>query len=220
MNNTRKFELPQKDELNNVVHEYLNSDEVNTVFILSDEVYNLFKQDSAFREKLLFADTLLASNTLMARDFIRSNDGKMVEIPGQEVDFSPYEYNSFEQVMSVVEECKATVFILTQNEKELEKCKMMLKLISPEINSWDRCCEDIKSNSDNLLNDINGIVPDVLMCSFDSPFEEEWILDNKERMNVKMVFGIGPGVSRAMKNKVTFIDYIKKKFRKIFGIKK
>lgn len=208
------FSLPDIHSLRFSVEKYLENESVNTVFILSDEVYNLAQTDKDFKDELDKADMLLASNTLMAREIIKSLDETTVVIEGKENDFSKYEYNPFDEIMSVIASQNATVFILTQDETELERCSIMLKMSIPDVNSWEKCCEDIEASSESVINEINGIAPDVLMCSFDSPFEEKWILDNRDKMNAKMVLGIGPGVKKAKKYKSTLKGYMMRLLRK------
>lgn len=208
------LKIPDRESLIVTIQEYLDNDVVNCVFILSDEVYALANSDEEFMRKLKGADNLLASNNLMARDMVKNSDGIMVEVPGQERDFSEYEYNSFNEVMMVLRENKSTIFILTQDQKEMEKCNMMLKMDAPDLKSWEMCCEDIETSSDDVLNEINGIAPDVLLCSFDSPFEENWILENKDKMNTKLILGIGPGVTKAKKNKSTIRGILNNIFKK------
>ena len=209
-----KIILPDLESLKADIREYLDNDMVNTVLILSDEVYSAACNDEEFMDSLMGADTLLASNTLMVRDIMKKNNGITVEVEGKEEDYSNFEYNSFDEVVAIFKELNATVYLLTQDEKEMEKCRILLKMDAPEINSWERCCEDIENSSDTILNEINGIAPDVLICSFDSPFQEKWIMANKDKMNTKMVLGIGPGVSKAKKNKPSARDYIRNLFKK------
>lgn len=207
--------VPDRDEITQVLASYFSNEVVNTVFILSDEVCNLLGTNQEFCNQLKKADLLLPSNNLMMREFVKRASAKVVEIDNGDLDYSRYEYNSFEEVMSVIKKECDTAFILTQDEKELEQCQVLLKINAPDIKTWEKCIEEIEQSSDLILNEINGIAPDVLICSFDSPMQERWILDNKDRMNTKMVLGIGPGVSKAKKNKTTLKSII----RSFFGSK-
>lgn len=201
--------IPDIDEMKESISDYLTDGVVNTVFILSDEVCNLSKNDSQFLEQLRKADMLLPSNILMMRELVKSERSGIVEIDGRDMDFTGYEYNAFDEVMSIVSLSCSTVFVLTQEEHELEQCRIMLKMDAPDMNSWEKCVKDIEGMTENVINEINGIAPDILLCSFDSPLQEQWILDNKDKMNTRMILGIGPGVSKAKKNKVTISSFIR-----------
>lgn len=207
--------VPDIDELHEQLSLFLTNDTVNTVFILSDEVYSLSLSDEEFCKQLNSADILLASNSLMMREFLKNNVAAVVELDNNKpVALGKYEYNAFDEVIKVLASRNSTIFVLTQDEKEMEKCNMMLKMDAPDIKSWEKCAEDIQASSETILNEINGIAPDVLICSFDSPLQEKWILGNKDKMNTRMVLGIGPGVSKAKKNKASVFEHFRTFFKK------
>ena len=86
-----KIILPDLESLKADIREYLDNDMVNTVLILSDEVYSAACNDEEFMDSLMGADTLLASNTLMVRDIMKKNNGITVEVEGKEEDYSNFE---------------------------------------------------------------------------------------------------------------------------------
>lgn len=194
------------DELGTQILTFLDDDVVNTVLILSDEICSYANENSDFANQLMVADILLPSSPLMMKEFL-----KVKEI--QVENYEDYEYNSFEEVMKVVSENALTSYILTDSEKELERCKIMMQIDAPNISSLEKCIDDIELGNDMILNEINSIVPDVLICSLESPLQEKWIMDNKDKMNTKMILGIGPDVKKAKKNKAS----IKEKIRVLFN---
>ena len=175
---------------------------VNTVLILSDEICSYAGENKSFANQLKVADILLPSSPLMMREFLRLKDLMLDQ-------YDDYEYNSFDAVMKVVSEHASTSYILTDSEKELERCKIMMQMDAPNIKSWECCVEDIEASNDTILNEINSIVPDVLICSLESPLQEKWIMNNKDKMNTKMILGIGPDVKKAKKNKASIKEIIR-----------
>ena len=190
------------DELDSQILTFLDDDVVNTVLILSDEICYFASENKDFEKQLLMADILLPSSPLMMKEFL-----KLKELSVE--DYDAYEYNSFEKVMKVVSENASTSYILTDSEKELERCKIMMKMDAPNISSWEKCVDSIEMANDTILNEINSIVPDVLICSLESPLQEKWIMDNKDKMNAKMILAIGPDVKKAKKNKASIREKLR-----------
>ena len=52
-------------------------------------------------------------------------------------------------------------------------------------------CDGYNYNSKDLINEINSLNVDVLMVCLGNPRQEEWIQENLEFLNVKIIFGNG-----------------------------
>ena len=75
-------------------------------------------------------------------------------------------------------------------------------------------------DDDLVINEINGRIPDVLVCSFKSPIQEKWIVENKTKMNVKMCVALSGEREDLFSKKETGLKWIAKLFEKssVFGV--
>lgn len=53
-----------------------------------------------------------------------------------------------------------------------------------------------------LINDINMKIPDVILLSMDSTEQEEWILNNKSKVNARICFVAGSIMPHIMRDNV------------------
>lgn len=55
-------------------------------------------------------------------------------------------------------------------------------------------CNGFIYNNDSLISDINKSCPDFLIVGLGSPKQEEWIIDNMEKVNTKIIIAVGEGI--------------------------
>ena len=83
---------------------------------------------------------------------------------------------------------KRKVFLLSESEESLTGFASGLKNINEDLVVAGTCIYEEKNGSDDaVVNDINTVLPDVLLLNLPSPEAERFVSENKERMNVKLV---------------------------------
>ena len=75
-------------------------------------------------------------------------------------------------------------------------------------------------DDDLVINEINANLPDILLCSFNSPLQEKWIIENKSKMNVKLCMALSGNDGNFILKRDSNLKWITRLFSKthIFGI--
>lgn len=176
------------------------------------------------REELLLLDTFLSSTALniietvtVEKILLAENNLRMRECIGQ-ADLTligdkellePREQVSvqrireiknndflYEMIRRVVRNQKR-VFLLAMTRVEAEKMQAFFQAENPRfkiegIYAVEECGTDL----DTIVNEINGTTPDMVISSMTSPYEEEFILDHKDKLSLSIWLGIGADYNR------------------------
>ena len=71
---------------------------------------------------------------------------------------------------------------------------------------------DDEIDDDLIINEINGRIPDVLVCICESPVQEKWIIANKSKIGVKLILAFSGEKKEFMQKKETGIKFLAKMF--------
>ncbi len=55
-------------------------------------------------------------------------------------------------------------------------------------------CNGFNFNNDDLISQINHSNPDILIVGLGSPKQEEWIIENKDKISSKVIIAVGDGI--------------------------
>jgi N-acetylglucosaminyldiphosphoundecaprenol N-acetyl-beta-D-mannosaminyltransferase len=71
-----------------------------------------------------------------------------------------------------------------------------LKLINKNLPKLNVAgfCNGFNYNLNQLINEINNSNPDILIVGLGSPKQEEWIIENKSRLDPKIIIAVGDGI--------------------------
>jgi len=75
-----------------------------------------------------------------------------------------------------------------------EEIQWMIDYIAgryPDIIVQGIFCEGMEEKEELLVNEINAAAPDLLIVTLDSPFQEEWVINNSTKLNAKLCIAIG-----------------------------
>ncbi|HIW20732.1 MAG TPA: WecB/TagA/CpsF family glycosyltransferase [Candidatus Dorea intestinavium] len=171
---------------------FMNQDSISIVDFISTESLIALEEQAEIKEEMKNFDLILPSDKgiLLAA---KVADQKILEATQKKV------------------LVKAILKVLHRN-----KCKMFLLVDSLEHGTWfsemvsrDYCGIDlvetakvVKDNraDDMLVNAINGEEIDVVVSLLESPLQEDFIIKNKNVLNIKLFLGLGNEISEVEQN--------------------
>lgn len=82
---------------------------------------------------------------------------------------------------------KRKIYLLSENQDSLSELALGMGQFSNELYVVGNSVPgDSEENDDTIVNDINSVLPDVILTNLPSPNAEKFISDNRKRMNVKL----------------------------------
>lgn len=168
---------------------FLTYDGLNIIYLVQAKTLQEAIEDSKFKEILESADFVLpADETLLSLHHVDT-----LQTQGMIVDYR-FLYSMFD---SISEEEK-TVFIIGQDEKEIENYKKFSEREYPNLKILGSYHGDLFEKEEIIINEINSIAPDILLVAIDTPIQEKWITANKTKLNSKLCIAIGTVINNIL----------------------
>ncbi|UJP63388.1 WecB/TagA/CpsF family glycosyltransferase [Mongoliitalea daihaiensis] len=170
-----------RDELPNIF-----SNKKIIVNTINPHSYCVAKSDSIFRKSLLDSDYLIPDGIgiVLATKFIYGKRIKKI---------SGFDLHKF--TLEIAEKSSAKVFYLGATENTLLKIKSKVNFEYPniQVGSFSPPFKPSFTKEENqlMLDKINSFNTDVLFVGMTAPKQEKWIQENKDKLNVKFISGIG-----------------------------
>lgn len=87
---------------------------------------------------------------------------------------------------------KNSAFLIADNQKQAREFSEYLKENYPEIHiQGDYVLEGAAEDEDDIINEVNGISPDVVLSMISSEFQEKFVFKNRQKLNAKVWIGLG-----------------------------
>lgn len=82
---------------------------------------------------------------------------------------------------------KRTVFLLTEKEETIKVSREYLELYAPGVQiAGAYALENLTGDQDVIINEINNTFPDIVFSRLPSPRQEQFVYENKTRINAKV----------------------------------
>lgn len=161
---------------------YLTNDSLNVILFASTHVIEKIDRDEEYKELIGKADMILPQDEalLSLHHVDELKEASMVV--------------SVEYIAAVFDKFayeKKTVYILAVSEKEAIGCEAWLAEEYPNVKVMGYYYKDVEQNKETIINEINSLVPDILLCFLDSPEQEHFLLDNRLMINAKLGIALG-----------------------------
>lgn len=177
----------------------------NHVFTAIKEVYMSTlleaKEDDTIKKALEMADVTVISEV------------GILDAVGESTIFQKHEIEKrefFFQLMKILERRGFTVYILGDEEKEIEQAVNYileefprLKIIGAEL---------LGDEVENAVNEINMAAPNVIISVLHTPLQEKFFVENRAMLSAKIWYGMGSGRIAGQKHSLKYI--LLKKIRK------
>ncbi len=167
-------------ELKGLVQSYMMSEAINVIYMVSVGTLKSAAEDPEYRRDAVSEADLV----LPAEDIVFNG------VPRKKTRGAIDDYRSLIKIIG--ELCKnKKVYVIGENQKDTELFIQLFAGRSPEADMCGMYSMDAGYSDESVINDINTRVPDVLLLMFKSPELENWIAENKSKLNAKLLVGVG-----------------------------
>lgn len=84
-----------------------------------------------------------------------------------------------------------TMYIVGDNETRIKRYMQYCAQMYPSVEVAGAYCLNMELSPELVINDINIAAPDMVMVMLDSPYQENWIMENASQMCTSLCIGIG-----------------------------
>lgn len=170
----------------------------NNAFIAIQEVY--------MRTLLLAQEDDMVKKALEMTDVTVVSEVGILDAVGQTTIFQKHEIERrefFFQLMKILERSKFTVFILGDEEKEVEQAVSYISGEFPRLQIAG--AEILGENPEDVVNEINLQAPKAIISVLASPLQEKFFVENRAMLSAKIWYGMGSGKFAGQKHSLKYI---------------
>lgn len=164
------------------VESYLESEQPNILVLATSQLFIEVAEREELRTMLLAADMIMPGE----ETFLTMHQTQGLEQTERVI----INYNSLSELLVYLNKSHYTVYVVARSEKELQIITNFLEYSQYNISVvGGRLRED--TDDELIINEINGLVPDVLLVDLDTPLQELWMMEHKTKVNTKLCIGLG-----------------------------
>lgn len=196
-----EVDLLTQETLQAEFNAYLGSDYLNTVHMISLDYIDTYDKNELVKQVLKEADMVLPGE----KAILSAHHVEVLETGGMVVD-----YHSLLDVLKVLGEEGKTFYLVNRSEKEARIIYRYMAKRFPKENILGVFAVDSGVAEESLINDINTKLPDIILLSMDSTQQEEWLENNKIRLNAKLCLAAGSVMPLIVRENVPVPAWLKK----------
>lgn len=172
-----EIDILSEETFEDDMNEYLASDYLNIVHLISLDYMDAYEEDEQLREILEEADRVLPGE----KAILTSCHVDVLETGGMVVDYR----TAWRLCGNGMMDGKSCYLVL-RNKKEAKIVCRFLLTHCPELEIVGLCTLDNGISGEDLVNDMNSKVPDLIVMSLESTQGEEWLHKNRAKINAKL----------------------------------
>lgn len=189
------------EKLSEQIKQYCQEEGIHSVLMLTDEVLEKAAGDEKYHRMISkFSMCLPAEDEVLIDchlDFFKSK-GILTD------------YHSFYFILRCLEQEKKTVYVVGSNVNQMEQFQQFCEQFYSQLKIIGSCYKDDSMKDETIVNDINASLPDVVIVAMQSPEQERWMVEQGQKLGVKLCIGTGSSFS----NVISYCDETKKKMQK------
>lgn len=202
-----QVDLLTKETLKQEMQNFLENETVNVAHVISLDYMDAYDKNELVRESLAHADLVLpGEKAILTRHHV-----DVLETGGMAVD-----YHAELELLSLANENNRTIYLVLRSEKE---AKMVYRFLSEYIDR-DQIVgiyvADGEVAEESLINDINMKLPDIVLLSMESTEQEEWLENNRAKVNTKLCVVIGSVMPLLFRENVPVPKWLKNYIWEVF----
>lgn len=163
------------------VQEYLSNEYLNIIHFVSMD-YIEHELSENVRMALSEADMVLPGE----KSVLEAHHVDVLEAGGMIVDY----HNAFHLVSKDILQEKKVYFVM-RNKSEAKHFYTLMRERGFQFECVGIYAADGKVSQETLVNDINTVLPDVIIVSLEKEEQEKWIHENRQKLNAKLCLCIG-----------------------------
>lgn len=196
-----EIDLLTEETFESLVSEYLTNDYLNIVHLISLDYIDTYDENELVQETLQQADIVLPGE----KAILTSYHVDVLETGGMVVN-----YRSAEAILKKEPLKNKKFYLVTNSEKE---AKILYKYIATHFEGAEIVgvyAADGTVSEEALVNDINTTIPDIVVLTMESTGAEEWLHQNRTRINAKLCLALGSMVNMIIRENVHVPTWMKK----------
>lgn len=172
--------LTAKDTMKTAM-QYLESETVHAVEIMTLELLMQEKEDEIWREQIQQMDLVLPGEKALFATTELSDRMILKDLENR---------TFLRMFFRYLKKNKKTIYLLAEGEEELEKMKNFLKGYSHSLVIAGQAVLSPENGSEEtVINEINGVEPDCILSGLSSPYGEQFIVRSKALLNARLWIG-------------------------------
>ena len=173
----------------------------NHVFTAVEEIYMrtllLAKEDETVKEVVEALDI-----TVIAENGVWDAVGENTSLRRREIERREF----FFQLMRILERNKYSIFVLGEDSQEIAQTSEYIAEEFPRLNVAGMVAlAECSGAEEDVINDINTIAPDVIVCVLPSPMQEHFLANHKAMLSTRLWYGIGSGKIAGQKHSLKYM---------------
>ena len=189
------------EKLSELIQQYCQEESVHSVLMLTDEVLEKAAGDEEYHEIIsTFSMCLPAEDEVLVDchlDFLKSREILT-------------DYHSFYTILQCLEKEEKTVYLVGSDLKQMELFQLFCEQSYAKLKIVGSCYKDNSMKDEIIVNDINTVLPDVVIIAMKSPEQEKWMVEQGQKLGTKLCIGTGS----AFTNIISCCDRNKKRMQK------
>jgi len=168
------------------LEEFINSEEMNMVSVISPNSLMIAYENEEYAEFLKDCDLRIIGDTTILEVADQRFEQQYNQIKKMELE---------EQFLRCLIRKKKKIFWMGSDSEQLRRFESYIQENYPDLNVAGTCSEGIEEDKiENIINEINSADVDVLLLSFHSPVQEMFLKNNKHLLHTRLCICIADGI--------------------------
>lgn len=177
-----ELDILSGESLQKKLADFLQGDHLNVVHLISLDYMDAYEENEQIQETLAEADLILPGE----KAILSSSHVDVLATGGMVVD-----YRMAGDVCGNGMLEGKTCYLVLRNRKESKIVYRFLASHHPGLEVVGVYTSDSGVTDEALVNDINTGLPDLVIMSMETPRAEEWLRDNRAKINAKLCVALG-----------------------------
>ncbi|MDD2970622.1 MAG: WecB/TagA/CpsF family glycosyltransferase [Lachnospiraceae bacterium] len=166
------YSLKESLKLSN---QYINNGALNTISVISTQILVEAAENPQHKEWIESMDLTILGETDILRAADNATRNRLREVEKGEF---------LQEFFHRIARGRKTVYLLANSEQQLMHLKERVLQIQQGLNIVGQyVLEDMNAGIDSFINEVNDVVPTVIVSKFPYPLQEQLIFENKMKVN-------------------------------------
>ncbi len=196
-----EVDLLTKETFQSQLNDFLSNDSLNVVHLISLDYMDTYDQNELVQQVMEQADMVLPGE----KTILSAHHVEVLETGGMFVD-----YHSLAEFSEALRLEEKTFYLVLRDEKEAKALSRYFSWHFPKESLVGVYTADGSVAEETLINDINTKLPDIIILSMDSTGQEEWLVNNRSKINAKLCVVAGSILPMVIRDNVHIPKWIRK----------
>ncbi|MDD3204266.1 MAG: WecB/TagA/CpsF family glycosyltransferase [Lachnospiraceae bacterium] len=191
-----------------ISNHYLNNGALNTISVISTQILVEAAENPEHKEWIESMDMTIFGETDILRAADNATRNRLKEVENGEF---------LQEFFHRLAWNRKTVYLLADSEQQMEYLKARLhEMQSNLLIIGQYVLEDVSTGIDSFINEINDIVPTVIVSKFPYPLQEQLMYENKKKINANVWLALPEHSTIQTKKGIQSFKLLEWFYRKLF----